>query len=68
VVTLEDNSIVGGFGSAIAELLTDNGFVNHRLFRFGLPDGFVEQGQVKDLYQMLGIDGKSIANKLLENL
>jgi 1-deoxy-D-xylulose-5-phosphate synthase len=68
VVTLEDNSIVGGYGSAIAELLTDNGFVNHRLFRFGLPDGFVEQGQVKDLYQMLGIDGKSIANKLLENL
>lgn len=68
VVTLEDNSIVGGYGSAIAELLTDIGFVNHRLFRFGLPDGFVEQGQVKDLYQMLGIDGKSIANKLLENL
>lgn len=68
IVTLEDNSIVGGYGSAIAELLADQGFESHRLFRFGLPDGFVEHGQIPDLYRMLGIDGTSIANKLLEKI
>ena len=68
IVTLEDNSIVGGFGSEIAELLSDLNLENHRLIRFGLPDAFVEHGKIPDLYRMLGIDGTSIANKLLEEL
>ena len=57
-----------GYGSAIADLLADKDIENHRLLRFGLPDGFVEQGKVQDLYKKLGIDGKSIADKILEKL
>lgn len=68
IVTLEDNSVVGGYGSAIAEMLFDLNYHNHRLFRFGLPDDFVEQGQIKDLYKMLEIDGDSIAQKLMDLL
>ena len=68
IVTLEDNSIVGGFGSEIAELLSDLNLDGHRLMRFGLPDAFVEHGKIPDLYRMLGIDGTSIANKLLKEL
>lgn len=68
IVTLEDNTVVGGYGSAIADLLADKDIENHRLLRFGLPDGFVEQGKVQDLYKKLGIDGKSIADKILEKL
>jgi 1-deoxy-D-xylulose-5-phosphate synthase len=68
VVTLEDNSIVGGFGSAIAELLADLGLSGHQLFRFGLPDSFVEHGEIAELYQSLGIDGKSLAQTLMDRL
>lgn len=68
IVTLEDNTVVGGYGSEIAELLADLDFEDHRLFRFGLPDAFVEHGKIPDLYRMLGIDGTSIANKLLKEL
>ncbi len=68
IVTLEDNTVIGGYGSEIAELLADMDFENHRLFRFGLPDAFVEHGKIPDLYRMLGIDGTSIANKLLKEL
>ncbi len=68
IVTLEDNTVVGGYGSEIAELLADMNFEDHRLFRFGLPDAFVEHGKIPDLYRMLGIDGSSIANKLLKEL
>lgn len=68
VVTLEDNSIVGGFGTAIAELLADLGLPGHRLYRFGLPDAFVEHGEVPELYQSLGIDGKSVARQIMERL
>lgn len=68
IVTIEDNTVIGGYGSEIAELLADMDFENHRLFRFGLPDAFVEHGKIPDLYRMLGIDGTSIANKLLKEL
>ena len=68
IVTLENNSIVGGFGSEIAELLADMDFHDKKLIRFGLPDAFVEHGKIPDLYRMLGIDGTSIANKLLKDL
>jgi 1-deoxy-D-xylulose-5-phosphate synthase len=68
IVTLEDNTIVGGFGSEIAELLADMELKDHKLIRFGLPDAFVEHGKIPDLYRMLGIDGTSIANKLLKDL
>lgn len=66
VVTLEDNTLVGGYGSAIAELMSDKGLASHRLFRFGLPDDFVEHGDVNDLYKLLKIDGESVAKTLME--
>lgn len=68
VVTLEDNTLVGGYGSAIAELMSDKGYTSHKLLRFGLPDDFVEHGNVNDLYKQLKIDGESVAQKLMEIL
>lgn len=66
VITLEDNSIIGGFGSAIAELLHEHGLGHVTLLRMGLPDSFVDHGDVGRLYQELGIDGLSVAKKILE--
>ncbi len=65
IVTLEDNTLVGGFGGAVAEMLTDSGLTDKKLYRFGLPDAFVEHGNISDLYKQLKIDGESIAEKLL---
>ena len=68
IVTLEDNTRVGGYGSAIAELLSDMGYTDKKLYRFGLPDRFVEQGEIKALYKILEIDGESVAKQLMEKL
>ena len=68
VVTLEDNTRIGGYGSAVMELMQDLGFTDKKLFRFGLPDHFVEQGDIPSLYKLLKIDGESVANQLMEKL
>lgn len=67
IFTLEDNSIVGGFGSAVLEALSDLGLAVP-LRRFGLPDAFVEQGSVDELYASLGLDAESIAAKIAGEL
>ncbi len=64
VATVEDNSITGGFGSAIAEILAE--MKNPpRLIRIGLPDAFVGQGEIEELREELGISGKGISDKIL---
>jgi 1-deoxy-D-xylulose-5-phosphate synthase len=64
VATVEDNSITGGFGSAIAEILAE--IKNPpRLVRIGLPDAFVEQGEIDELREELGLSGQAIAHKIL---
>ncbi|GHV12501.1 1-deoxy-D-xylulose-5-phosphate synthase 1 [Fibrobacterales bacterium] len=73
VVTVEDNSVVGGFGSAIAEILAEMssaeciGGVVPRLVRCGLPDSFVGQGEIEELQEDLGLSGQRIAERILEN-
>ncbi len=60
VVTVEDNSLAGGFGSAILEL-----FADHRVAlpvgRVGLPDAFVQQGRLDLLREEVGLSAESIA-------
>ena len=68
IVTLEDNTLVGGFGSAVMELAADLGYSGKKFFRFGIPDNFVEQGEIKNLYKLLKIDGESVAEQLMEKL
>ena len=66
IVSLEDNTLVGGYGSAIAEMLADFDLKNKTLLRMGLPDAFVEHGEVANLYKQLKIDGESVAAKIME--
>jgi|YelNatPaOPRAMG01_1025707.scaffolds.fasta_scaffold00239_27 1-deoxy-D-xylulose-5-phosphate synthase len=63
IVTLEENSIVGGFGSGVAEYLIDNNCKND-LLRIGLPDQFVEHGSQQELHHLLGIDPEGIVEKI----
>jgi len=65
VATVEDNSITGGFGSAVAEILAE--MKNPpRLVRTGLPDSFVEQGEIDELREEFGLSGNGISGRILE--
>ncbi|MCF0180399.1 MAG: 1-deoxy-D-xylulose-5-phosphate synthase [Bacteroidales bacterium] len=63
IVTVEDGSLAGGFGSAILEEASRQGYKG-KIERLGLPDHFVAHGTVKELYALCGIDALSIAKKL----
>jgi 1-deoxy-D-xylulose-5-phosphate synthase len=60
LVTVEENTIQGGAGSAVAECLARHGVVV-RIVHLGLPDHFVEQGEHKQLLADCGLDGVGIA-------
>ena len=61
LITVEENALMGGFGSAVLELLSDEGVSGVRLKRIGIPDSFVEQGSQAQLRSDLGLDGAGIA-------
>ena len=61
IVTVEENALLGGFGSAVLELLSDAGMTGVRVKRIGLPDMFIEQGSQSQLRANLGLDAAGIA-------
>ena len=63
IVTVEDGSLRGGFGSAVLEYMADSG-VALPVKRIGLPDNFIEHGSPAELYHMLGMDSQGIAGVL----
>jgi 1-deoxy-D-xylulose-5-phosphate synthase len=66
VLTVEENVLQGGFGSAVLELLEERGLFSVQVKRLGLPDLFVEHGPQSLLRKRFGIDEEGIARKLLE--
>ena len=67
IVTLEEGTISGGFGSAILELLEDNG-VHANVKRIGVPDKFIEHGKPDIQKKLAGIDKDSIKLAISEML
>ncbi len=61
IVTVEENALHGGFGSAVLELLADEKFTGLKIKRIGIPDRFIEHGTQTELRQMLGLDAEGIA-------
>ena len=59
IVTVEDGVAAGGFGSAVQEWLSDNGF-DIPVTRLGIPDAFIQHGSVAELQRICGIDSDSI--------
>jgi 1-deoxy-D-xylulose-5-phosphate synthase len=63
VITVEDGTVVGGFGSAVLEFMNQQGYkADVRIL--GIPDKLVEHGTPKQLYEEIGIDAKGIATVL----
>lgn len=55
IVTVENGTIVGGFGSAVLEFAANNGFKNKITLK-GIPDAFIEHGTTEELQKQIGID------------
>ena len=66
LITIEDGTTVGGFGSAVLEFINAHGYQN-KVHILGIPDRIVEHGTPKELYKEIGLDADSIAT-LLRNL
>lgn len=62
VVIAEDNTIVGGFGSAILELASSKGYSLDNVKRIGIPDSFVEHNSVDELKAKCGLTAQGIAD------
>jgi len=60
VVTVEENSLQGGFGSGVLEVMAELGF-NTPVQRMGLPDRFISHGSMKRLLAEVGLDANGIA-------
>ncbi|SFZ90628.1 1-deoxy-D-xylulose-5-phosphate synthase [Flaviramulus basaltis] len=61
IITIEDNSITGGFGSAVLEFAAINNYKN-TIKLLGIPDAFIEHGSVDELQQAIGLDVESLSN------
>lgn len=60
IITVEDNNLAGGFGSAILEEANRQGYAG-TIRCLGVPDEFVTHGSVSELYKLCGIDAEAIA-------
>jgi 1-deoxy-D-xylulose-5-phosphate synthase len=63
IITVEDGSIQGGFGSAILEFMNEHNY-KATVKILGIPDRLVEHGTPKQLYNEIGIDANGIAEEL----
>jgi 1-deoxy-D-xylulose-5-phosphate synthase len=60
IITVEENVLHGGFGSAVLEALNDSGVTGYYLERLGIADTFVEHGAQDVLRSIYGIDASAI--------
>ncbi len=63
IITVEDNTTVGGFGSAVLEFSAGEGILRN-IINLGIPDRFIEHGSQDLLRKEVGIDSESIFNRI----
>lgn len=65
IVTIEDGTVKGGFGSAVLEFMAEHNY-KAEVKIMGIPDTLVEHGTPKQLYEEIGIDANGIAKTVRE--
>ena len=65
VVTVEENVLAGGFGSAVLEAIAEAGLEYTSVHRIGMPDSFIEHGTAADQRRQLHLDAAGIAAQAL---
>ena len=66
VITVEENALDGGFGSAVLELLEKHGLSGCSVKRIGVPDEFVEHGSQKELRRLYCLDADGIEKTAMD--
>ena len=64
IITVEDGTVNGGLGGAVAEWMTSHGY-NQKIIRLGIPDSFITHGSPAELKTMCGFDTNSIYEAIL---
>ncbi len=65
IVTVEEGTLIGGFGSAVLETASELGYTP-AILRIGLPDHFATQGSLRELRAMYGLDADGIVRRISE--
>ena len=65
IVTVEENVLAGGFGSAVLEALSEAGLEDVAVHRIGMPDSFIEHGTAADQRRRLQLDAQGIVDQVL---
>jgi 1-deoxy-D-xylulose-5-phosphate synthase len=68
LITVEENSLIGGFGDGVIEALDEDGFPLNGVVRVGIPDEFVSHGSQKMLLEELGLTPRGLADHALRAL
>ena len=63
IITVEDGTVKGGFGSAILEFMAENNYAA-RVKIIGIPDAIIEHGTIKELHSEIGLDANHIAEAI----
>lgn len=68
IATVEDHALMGGFGSAVLELVTEEREDAGKIVRMGIPDRFMEHGTRNLILKNIGLDEEGIADKFIATL
>ncbi|MCZ7612149.1 MAG: hypothetical protein M5T52_01005 [Ignavibacteriaceae bacterium] len=63
IVTIEENNLPGGFGSAVIEFFADRNYKND-ILRIGIPDNFIDHGTQAELHKQISIDPAGIVSQI----
>ena len=66
IITIEDGTVKGGLGSAVAEFMAQHGYTPH-IHTMGIPDEFVEHGSTSELYRLCRMD-KAAVLEIIQNI
>lgn len=65
IITIEDGTIIGGFGSAVTDYFSKKLYKNN-IYKLGVPDNFIEHGTQEELYKECGFDVESVYKLILK--
>jgi len=66
VITVENHSVIGGLGSAVCEILSEN--IPTKVLRIGINDEFGQSGEQRTLMEYYGLTGEKLANTILKEV
>ena len=65
IITIEEGSVIGGFGSAVLEFMSEKHLLSQsNILRLGIPDRFIEHGNREELFKDMELDCDSLTEKI----